>query len=275
MTHRLYIFSLLLILTGCIKHEPSQDQLVVEGWIENGEAPVVFVTSSVTDTFSEQTLQDFVSHIALNAKVTVTYQGTEYKLQPHFTSKYFLGMYYTNPDLKGETGGTYQLDVQWHDMHAIGTTTIPEPGMMDSIVVDRNSGSDTLCSIKVHVVPTPGKHTYYKFFSKETGIDSTYIASSGNLYDSELVRQDEMIVINRGISNPLVDQTPYYHTGNTVRIKMASIGYDSYEYWSKYSEAQLFSPVVILPYSNKLKGNLEGAIGYWFGYGITEVTVKQ
>ena len=274
MKRHKYILSLLLFFSSCIKYTPSQDQLVVEGWIENDASPIVFVSSSVTNTFSEQTLQDFISHIAFNAKVTVTYQGTQYKLQPHFTDKFFMGMYYTNPNLKGETGGTYQLDVQWNGMHASGITTINEPGKLDSIAVEHITDSDTLCSIKVHVVPTPNMHSFYKFFSKETNRDSTYIASSGNLYDSELVRQDEMIVINRGISNPLVDQTPYYHTGNTVRIKMASIGYDSYEYWSKYNEAQLFSPVVILPYSNKMKGNLEGALGYWFGYGITEVTVN-
>ena len=270
----LYLFSVLLIITSCIRQSPSQDQLVIEGWIENGESPIVFVTTSVTNTFSEQTLNDFISHIAFNAKVTVTHQGITYNLTPHITDKYLLGMYYTNTSLKGETGGTYLLQVDWNDMHATGITTIPEPGMLDSIYVEPSADSDTLYSIKVHVVPTPGKNRYYKFFSKETGRDSTYIASLGSLYDSELVRMDEMIYINRGISNPLVEPDPYYHIGDTVYIKMASIGADSYEYWSKYNEAQLFSSVVILPYSNKLKGNLEGALGYWSGYGITRYKVN-
>jgi len=274
MTRHFYILYILLILTGCIRHTPTQDQLVVEGWIENGESPIVFVTTSVTNTFSEQTLTDLISHIAFNAKVIVTYNGITYNLQPHITDKYLLGMYYTNPSLKGETGGTYQLDVRWNDMHATGTATIPEPGMLDSIAVEQTADSDTLYSIKVHVVPTPGKNTYYKFFSKETGRDSTYFASSGSLYDSELISQNEMLYINHGISNPLAEPDLFYHIGDTVHIKMASIAYESYEYWSKYNEAQLFSGVAILPYSNKLKGNLEGALGYWSGYGITHYKVK-
>lgn len=269
------ILSILLLSVSCTyEPEPSHDMLVVEGWIENESAPVVFVTSSVTSTFDRQEIQDLISHVALNATVSITCQGQTYRLHPTVSNEYLLGLYYTDNTLKGQTGGTYQIDVEWKGMHASGITTIPQPGVLDTIAVERHPDIDTLYIIKAHINPSSGQREYYRFFSKVIGQDSSYTASLGGLYDSRMIRDNEMLYVNRGYGNPLKKNKTYYHIGDSVEFKLAAMDSVSYEFWNKYNENLMFGTVAIVPYSNNIKGNLKGALGYWAGYGITTYKLR-
>ena len=75
-----YILITLLAAISCAPQLPdSPEMLVIEGWIENGAAPVVFVTSSVSTSFDEKNMSDLLEHLALTAQVTVTHNGKKYK----------------------------------------------------------------------------------------------------------------------------------------------------------------------------------------------------
>jgi hypothetical protein len=43
----------------------------------------------------------------------------------------------------------------------------------------------------------------------------------------------------------------------------------AYRFWSKHDENVMFSHVALLPYSSNMTGNIEGGLGYWFGYGVS------
>jgi hypothetical protein len=270
MRKSIYII-LALLMAACTPELPeSPETLVVEGWIENGAAPVVFVTSSVSTSFQEQGLGDLIEHVALDANVTVTHNGVRYPLKATINKDYFLTICYTSKTLKGETGGTYRLEVDWKGLHAEAETTIPAPGTVDSIVVEHHPLIDTSYVLKAHINPAP-EVRYYRFFSMAVGKDSTYAVSYNGTFDSEL-REDELFAVNRGRNNPIEYPDFYYTYGDSVRFKLASIDAEAYDFWTRYDESVMFSHAALIPYSSNIRGNINGGLGYWFGYGISTYT---
>lgn len=268
-----YILMMLIAAVSCQPQLPeSPEMLVIEGWIENDAAPVVFVTSSVSATLDEKNISDLLGHVALNATVTVTHNGQKYRLTPTLSDEYLLKMCYTTNQLKGEIGGTYQLQVDWKGMHAEAVTSILPPGSIDSTTVEPHPGIDTLYILKAHIVPVP-EVRYYKFFSMASGKDSTYNASHIGTFDSQL-KNDQMMAVNRGSTNPIIENEYYYTQGDSVHFKLASIDINAYNFWSKFEENNMFSHVALIPYSSNLQGNIQGGLGYWFGYGTSTYAVR-
>lgn len=265
-----------LLLAACTPELPeSPETLVIEGWIENGAAPVVFVTSSVSTSFQEKGLEDLIDHVATTANITITHDGVRYPLVATIGDDYFLSFYYTSNTLKGVVGGTYHLEVDWKGMHAEAETTIPTPATVDSIAVERHPLIDTSYIVKAHINPAPDVR-YYRFFSMAVGKDSTYAVSYNGTFDSQL-HADEMFAVNRGRQNPIELSDFYYSPGDSVRFKLASIDATAYDFWTRYDENIMFSHAALIPYSSNLKGNIDGALGYWFGYGVTSysLTIKK
>jgi len=268
-----YILMILIAAVSCQPQLPEgPEMLVIEGWIENDAAPVVFVTSSVSATLDKKNISDLLGHVALNATVTVTHNGQEYRLTPTLSDEYLLKMCYTTKQLKGEIGGTYQLQVDWKGMHAEAVTSILPPGSIDSTTVEPHPSIDTLYILKAHIVPVP-EVRYYKFFSMASGKDSTYNASFIGTFDSQL-KNDEMMAVNRGRINPITDNEYYYTMGDSVHFKLASVDITAYNFWSKFEENVMFSHVALIPYSSNLQGNIQGGLGYWFGYGTSSYAVR-
>ena len=266
------ILAILLLATSCAPELPDSPEIpVIEGWIENGSAPVVFVTSSVSVNYDEKRMTDLMKYVALNADVKVTHNDQTYQLVPTLNNSYMLKICYTTDALKGEVGGTYKLQVEWKGRHAEAVTTIPQTGSIDSIVVERHSSSDTLYLIKAHVVPHPDVR-YYRFFSMDIGRDSTYNASYLGTFDSQL--NNDMANVSRGISNPIESPDYFYRLNDSVSFKLASMDSAAYRFWSKFDENALFSHVALLTYSANLTGNIEGGLGYWFGYGVKKYGVR-
>ena len=267
------LLSIILAFTACEPVLPdSQETLVVEGWIENDAAPIVFVTSSVSATLDEMDISDLIGHVAFDAAVTITHDGVAYPLTPTLRDEYLLKYCYTSSALKGVVGGTYQLDVDWKGMHASAVTTILTPGSVDSIVIERHQSIDSLYVIKVRPVPAPDL-PYYQFFCMDVGKESAYAASYMGTYDSRLNSTD-LITVNRGLDNPIT-QNDYYHAlGDSVRFKIASLEPVAYDFWRKFDENRLFSHTSLLPYATNLRSNLTGAQGYFFGYGVNYYTTK-
>lgn len=262
---------LTLLLAACAPELPeSPETLVVEGWIENGAAPVVFVTSSVSTSFEEKGLSDLIEHVATTANVTITHNGVRYPLVATISDDYFLSFYYTSNTLKGVVGGTYQLEVDWKGMHAEAVTTINTPATVDSIVVERHPMIDTSYVVKAHIKPAPDVQ-YYRFFSMAVGKDSTFAVSYNGIFDSKL-RADELFAVNRGRTNPIVYSDYYYTYGDSVRFKLASMDAAGYDFWTRYDENMMFSHAALIPYSSNMKGNIDGGLGYWFGYGVNTYT---
>lgn len=80
------------------------EELVVEGWIESGHAPVVMVSSTLPVSSTPQPLSDINEHILRYAEVYIEHNGEREYLTARLTDKFAVGNYFTSPSLRGVPG---------------------------------------------------------------------------------------------------------------------------------------------------------------------------
>ena len=115
MKKLIIILLALITAAGCsfpdmYDYEP---QIVVEGWIEDGGYPVVIVTSTVPVTGDYRYWDEMQDHIIRWAKVTVSDGEKDVVLTGKMDNDYFPPYVYTTSRLKGESGKTYTLTVEY------------------------------------------------------------------------------------------------------------------------------------------------------------------
>ena len=73
------------------------------------------------------------------------------------------------------------------------------------------------------------------------------------------------------------DDDPYFTLSDTVHIRFAHIDRPAYQFWYEYDKIISLSKNVFTAYSKNPPSNVEGAIGYWCGYGSTyyQLIIKE
>lgn len=258
---------LLLVMAACSKtEEVGRSQLVVEGWIENGDHPVVMVSESIgIASGREIDTKGIIDHIAKWAKVTVS-DGTKTEiLTGMMDSGYFPPYIYTTSNITGEVGKTYTLTVEYKDYKVEASTRIPEPVPIEKVYVQ--AVTDTTASVRVCFTDPPQTGQFYKVFTKTEGIDSHYHPSAmTNMSDESLDGYTEVFIYS---SQRLMDgiDMPNIHTGDVMWIKLCTMDQKTFHYWDNF-EIMLASNAFSMFFENDLESNLEGALGYWAGYGV-------
>ncbi len=280
----LYILSL-LSLSACENQDPSMsDQsmpIVVEGWIENGVSPVVMVTHAVNLTADSVSFDNFVEKWC---RVSVYDGDTRYLLTGTVNKDYTPSFIFTSSSLKGKTGHAYRLLIEFEARTIQSTSTImdaPVISRLEPIAVEDN---DTLFSIRAFVSGIdPERH--YKIFVKSGKEDSRYYGSflgtfSGNEYDDF-----KGLTITKGI-HAVHDEdafSHYFSKGDVVRVKIASMQPEIYNFWKIYDNTVSLSNNLLFTFTSNLPTNLvltdsdadtPAPLGYWAAYGISESVIR-
>ncbi len=277
MRRRLSIFLPLVVvlLAACSKQgDPSEPQLVMEGWIENGGHPIILLSESITvENNKEISPKDLVNQLAKWAKVTVSNGEKEVVLTGMADSNYFPPYVFTTTRITGEVGKTYSVRVEYKDYVATAKTTIPKPVPLDKVYV-KTVSKDSLCSVMCGFTDPPEKGNYYKVFTKTTGKDSHYHPSAlSSLSDETLKGYSEIFIYSTQRLLDFIDK-PNLKVGEELWIKLYTMDEQAYEYWTNY-EVMIASNVANTYYQNDMKSNVDGALGYWNGYGVAgEVKLK-
>ena len=159
-----------LLLIGCnpkwdFDSELFEPQIVVEGWIENGQFPLVCLTQtkSLNNSIGENDLNDLAIRWA---KVSVS-DGTKTAiLTGRINKNYIPPFIYTGSEIRGEVGKTYTLTVEYSGRTVTAETYIPQPVNLDRIEVDKCEDSDTLFQIRGYFQDDKTAHNYYKVFTR-------------------------------------------------------------------------------------------------------------
>lgn len=267
---------LLACLASCDNSYLESDnveELVVEGWIESGHAPVVFVTSTLPVSSTPQPVSNITDHLLRYAEVYIEHDGKREYLTARLTDKYVVRNYFTSSTLRGVPGETYRLHVKWLDYEASAECAIPEPTAIDMAYVEK-AMNDTSYVAKMIFHNNPGDGKFYQTF-RRTG-DGTNVYEAVNFTTLNGAVQDT--VITETFMKPmktLKSKDMYLHPGDTVSLKLATIERPMYEFWSSFADYTNSAGTVFSAPTN-VKGNVDGAIGYWAGYGIDirELVVK-
>lgn len=248
----------------------SEPRLIVEGWIDDKGAPVVIVSTDIPISSEMHDLSDIGQHLVRWAKVTVSDGEQTVILTGKVDRRYFPPYIYTTSEMEGQAGRGYTLTVDYHDFHASAFTTIPSPADLDSLCVRKRPDSDALYSIEAYFRDNPSERNYYKFFSCVGARSRMFLSSYIQTISDEMLNPGEEIQVSvlRGRTSPTItDYVPYYLKGDTVFVKFAQIDSVSYSVWSQLEHTATLSR---LPISMSVKNpsfNVNGALGYWCGYG--------
>lgn len=265
---RLWYILALLSLVACDNdylESENIEELVVEGWIESGHAPVVLVSSSLPVSSTPQPLSNITEHILRYAEVYIEHNGIRENLTARLTDRFVIQNYFTSPTLRGEPGGTYELHVKWLNYDASAVCTIPDPVAIDTAYIEK-ALDDTSFVAKMVFHNDPKAGRYYQSFRRMGSEANTYQAVNFTTLDGSIVDT----VITETFMKPMATleaKDMYLHPGDTIALKLATIERPMYEFWSSFADYVNSAGTVFTAPTN-VKGNVKGAIGYWAGYGI-------
>ena len=263
------ILTVLCVLTACTQQDPeTEPRLVVEGWIESDGTPIVLVTTSVTPTREPQTITSLTDHVEKWARVSLWDGDKEVKLTGFVSSRYTPPYYFTTGRMIGETGKTYRITVDSKGRHAEAVATIPEPQLLMSIdpVPFGDDGDQYLLKARFKGA------AHCKFFTLIEGTDDTYVPAITSLAgngESEITE----VTIRPGNSLHREEKRPSFRSGENVHVKCCTMDDNMYSIWKALDDLIYMDRTAFFTLDTNLPGNVDGAVGYFAGYGKTEYLI--
>ena len=272
---KLIFLSLLVLIISCKKQEPARfgeysPKFVVEGWIEQDGYPHVILTHNIPFFTTLDSAQ--LSEIVIRwAKVTVSDGVKREVLTAKRDNNYFPAYIYRGTELKGESGKTYTLTIEYAGNTLSSTTTIPERVSLDSIWFISKGDNNEKAQVQIRFTDNQAEKNFYKIYTK-TVENKLFIPTLLSNHDDKYFSGKELILqVNRGpVNNLTLKNEPYFEKGQTVLLKFSSIPKDGFDFWSSFQDEVINSSNPLIGSTGKIKSNIKGpALGIWCGYGST------
>lgn len=277
---------LLVMLCACNQEEtPREPSLIVEGWIDVDNYPVVLLHKSyVFDAHktegSSNTLEDIIEQQLIPfGKVTISDGEKELVMTGRMDTSYFPPYTYSTIGMKGEEGKTYTITAKYDNWYATATTTIPARAKFDSIrVIPINENSVQIMGYMSGVSPT--LPSYYALFMRRLE-DKQFLLCPLGVFSNDKFTPEGRLEI--AIYNPFVKNEETFlpttcfnknATEQNYLLKISRLDAVSYHYWSEYSAQLLTWGIVFVPVYTNLPGNIVGGIGMWSGMGSSSYLVS-
>lgn len=259
-----------------VKVPEGKEEIVVEGYIEPGQAPLVIISKTLP-FFGEINTNDVIQNLITNATVIINDGSVTDTLLG------FSGLY-TSATLRGQVGKRYALTVLANGKTLTAVTTIPNPVSFDSVwwKVDGERDSLGFCWAKLSDPDTLGN--CYRIFTQRIN-RYTYGTEVGKIKDSTIIAvgggasfEDKFIngrsfdlSFARGSFNfseredDNNEERFFFKRGDTIVVKFCSIDRDHFNFWRK-EESQVSSNGNPFGSPQPVVGNINGGLGVWGGY---------
>lgn len=285
------ILGCMLVLFSCEKEvninlKSGKAKVVVEGFIENGQPPVVLLTKSVgyLAQIDLSTLENsFVhgAHITVsNGLSTITLR--EYALDTGINlNKFFLYTIDTTDPValafRGDWEQFYHLRIESEGKIYEADTKIPNVRPVDSIWFRKAEKPNVTSAVRmyVHFKDPDTLGNYIRYFTKRNS--EIFLTGPQSVYDDAIVNGSiiDSLTVFAGYSRarqPNLDSVGVFFVGDTVTLRWSAIDRDVYRFYNTFEYATntvgnpFAAPVNVL---TNIKG---GALGVWAGYGSYYVT---
>lgn len=306
-TLKIALFLLPLLLLSCQKEvdidlPDYEEKLVIEGRIEAGQPPFILLSRS-QDYFDETNQETFANSFVTDATVTVSDGQNEVEidqvcsnnLPPQLQNMLaemigidpsvldnvdvcaFVGL--NNPVIWGEIGEDYDLTVEYQGETYTATTSIVEPTPPDSVYFELQGDSDQYGYVFAAINDPGGELNAYRWQARRINQingedqDPNFLTPFASTFDDEFF---DGLTFEFGYPRPPdSEETPedegfgYYKIGDTVVIKLNSVGYDAAKVIMKV-EAQALTAGNPFASPSDVPTNIEGgALGFWAGYSAS------
>lgn len=284
-----YFFGAALFLTGCeksvsFKLDKVTPKIVVEASIENGQAPVVYLSKSF-NFFSKIDQSILAGSFVHNAEVYVSNGVLTHKLK-EFSIPIGGGYsfyYYTNDPSSPATAFVGQLNRQYslrivsdgNEYTAI--TTIPNTTRrIDSLFWKPAPAGNPpeKVAVMVRAYDQPGFGDYVRYFTKRNS--ESFYPGLNSVYDDQVIDGSSYEVqVERGVDRNADRPEGYsfFDKGDTVTLKVANIDKATYDFWRtmEYTYVSVGNP---FSSPTKVSSNINGgALGYFGGYAAQYRTI--
>ena len=285
VTKIIYILVSLLLFSSCLKEEyydnAFEEQLVVEGSIEQGGHAEVMITLNMnhTEEISEETLRDRIIRYAI---VLVTDETDSENVQIEqltcrMDPKYPTQFIYMGKDIVGKVGGKYRLNILYSGREWEATTSIPAPNELYDITTEI---VDNMYRVKATIKPNADNLPYMVQCASSFTIEDAPIYFPPALFGIiESCEKDTRITINRPLDyENILEYSTLFLIYEDVYIRFCTMSKFGYRYWSMWEKCTLNSlnpifPVDEEPPTNIREKRTDGtpgrAAGIWQGYGVS------
>ena len=262
-----------LMAAACNGYDgPAPDShLVLEGWIDSGGHPVVLLSESIPARNGSISRKEMVQSIARWGKVSVSDGEQEVVLTGMADDRYMPPYIFTSSKITGVPGREYTVTADYKDFHATATTTIPEPVPLDTLYT--LPMSDSLYSIMCGFTDPPQKGNYYRAFTKTTGIDRKYQPSTlAYMSDEVFDGYAEMQIASTERLNERLYELNIKR-GDEVSVKFCTCDRRTFLFWQNFEVMLGTNANATYYFDTDMYGGLQGALGYWAGYGASYYTI--
>lgn len=280
-------FCILAIITFFISCEKnitvslpdSEQQYVVEGYIEDGQHPYIILTKS-SGFFSSLDSASLLELVVDSAKVTVsngTFTDTLFFVIDPLKFPY---VFYKAKIMIGEIGKTYSLTIVTPEGTILTSQTSISPAIpLDSTWFKIQEGRDTLGFPWAHLTDPDTSGNCYRWLARRATKDDDFIAPNGSVFEDRFINAKSFdfayargAVPNSTAEDDLNDEAGFFKIGDTIYIKFSTIDYANFLFW-RSAEAQASTNGNPFASPSALKGNINGGLGCWGGYAVTYDTV--
>jgi uncharacterized protein DUF4249 len=289
-----WTFLLLILFSSCEKAiefspENPESSLVVEGIIESGEYPVVYLTRSL-NFFSTVNPSELMGTFVRNATVTISDGEKTHKLKEKETRlSNTVSVYYYTIDssdiataFKGKLNTRYELEIEAEGKKYSSFTTIPQLAKTitrlyyQENIDKKDSGKVALYGV---FYDPPGFGNYSRYFTSVN--DGKFNPGINSIFDDQVVDgQTYELQIEQGVDrNSDIDFEEYsfFRKGDDITVKFCNIDKAVYDFWRtmEYSYQSIGNP---FSSPTKVQGNItNGALGYFGGYAVqyTSITIPE
>lgn len=269
----LLFMAALMFISACEKEikidlPPSKPELVVEASINQLSPTLNYVVLSNTLDYFNPSLD--LSAVS-GARVYITKGDiigkdtifeTANRLQFYDVANEIFPGIYVNPSFVGEVEKPYYLEVELNDGKKItGRTYIPKPVPIDSMHYwFEPNDKDTNAFFYLNWFDGPEQNNYRVVLKK--GILPVL---TGWGYGDRFYTFDDSQINNQ--TRPFLMLNPFKY-GDTVHVYLSQIGRKEYLFWDSFRNAANNGGPFATP--TAVSSNVEGAIGSFTGYGITQ-----
>ncbi len=281
----LYWLLVLFALTACektveFKLDETAPRLVVEASIENGQAPVIFLSNSIGffSRIDPLTLSNSFVH---NADVYVSNGSLTHKLKEYTVpvgggfSLYYYSSDPSSPStiFTGELNTQYSLRILSEGKEYTAVTRIPDTTRrIDSLYWKQAPAGNPPQKVLLMVKATdrPGYGDYIRYFTRRNS--EIFYPGLNSVYDDQIIDGTTYeIQVERGVdrnSNQLGEGYSFFDKGDTVTLKLCNIDKATYDFW-RTAEFNYVSTGNPFSTPTKVAGNISGgALGYFGGYAV-------
>ena len=263
----------------------AEPVLVVDAQIENGQAPTVALSRSLS-FFSAISVDILANSFIHNAEVTmsngtVTHTFKEYTVPlGNGYSIYYYGIDSSNlaTSFIGEFNKQYNLTIKVDGQVYTAKTTIPAlTKIFDSLWTKAPPlNVDTAKRIlMVRAIDPPGLGNYIRYFTKKNS--ERFLPGFNSVFNDEVVDgttyQGQVDPgVDRNLPAPTGDDK-FYARGDTISFKLSNIDKNSFTFWNtwEFNQQSIGNP---FSQPGKVIGNISnGALGSFCGYASQVGTV--